>query len=140
MKLEATTVMKRVKQSGASFRKKKKAVEEESKKNEGALLKFIQRTSSPTNKVMDTEDDNPIETGDKFDIANATIEVDTATVEGEGDIDAEVCEREIEPQEMQQLITLKTDFVSDFTDIGLWQVKICHEIWAMLVRQGYTSM
>jgi len=84
------SVMKRVKQSGASFRKKKKAVEEESKNNEGALLKFIQRTSSPTNIVMDTEDDNSIETGDKFDIANATIEVDTATVEGEGAIDAEV--------------------------------------------------
>jgi len=49
-------------------------------------------------------------------------------------------EREIETQEMQQLITLKTDFVSDFTDIGLWPVKISHKIRAMLVRQGYTSM
>ena len=33
--------MKRVKDSGASFRKKKKAREEELKKNEGAILKFV---------------------------------------------------------------------------------------------------
>ena len=33
--------MKRVKKSGASFRKKKEAREEELKKNEGAILKFV---------------------------------------------------------------------------------------------------
>ena len=33
--------MKRVKESGAFFRKKKKAREEELKKNEGAILKFV---------------------------------------------------------------------------------------------------
>ena len=38
--------MKRVKESGASFRRKKKAEEEETKMNEGALLKFIKRTST----------------------------------------------------------------------------------------------
>ena len=32
---------KRVKESGASFRKKKKAREEEMKKNKGAILKFV---------------------------------------------------------------------------------------------------
>ena len=33
--------MKRVKENGASFRKKKKAREGELKKNEGAILKFV---------------------------------------------------------------------------------------------------
>ena len=33
--------MKRVKESGTFFRKKKKAREEELKKNEGAILKFV---------------------------------------------------------------------------------------------------
>ena len=33
--------MKRVKESGISFRKKKKTGEEEPKKNEGAILKFV---------------------------------------------------------------------------------------------------
>ena len=39
--------MKRVKESGAFFRKKKKAKEAELKKHEGAILKFV--TSSGSN-------------------------------------------------------------------------------------------
>ena len=38
--------MKRVKESGAFFRKKKKAREEELKKNEGAILKFVKNASA----------------------------------------------------------------------------------------------
>ena len=38
--------MKRVKESGAFFRKKKKAREEELKKNEGAIFKFVKNASA----------------------------------------------------------------------------------------------
>ena len=38
--------MKRVKESGAFYRKKKKARQEELKKNEGAILKFIKNAST----------------------------------------------------------------------------------------------
>jgi len=38
--------MKRVKESGAFFRKKKKDREEELKKNEGAILKFVKNASA----------------------------------------------------------------------------------------------
>ena len=38
--------MKRVKESGAFFRKKKKAREEELKNNEGAILKFVKNASA----------------------------------------------------------------------------------------------
>jgi hypothetical protein len=51
--------MKRVKESGAAFRKKKKAKEQEATENEGALLKFIQRTSTPAAEVAETKDDPP---------------------------------------------------------------------------------
>ena len=42
--------MKRVKESGAFFRKKKKAKEAELKKHEGAMLKFV--TSSGSNVFL----------------------------------------------------------------------------------------
>jgi len=38
--------MKRVKESGAFFRKKKKARVEELKKNEGTILKFVKNASA----------------------------------------------------------------------------------------------
>ena len=38
--------MKRAKESGAFFRKKKKAREEELKKNKGAILKFVKNVSA----------------------------------------------------------------------------------------------
>ena len=38
--------MKRVKESGAFYRKKKKARQEELKKNEGAILKFVKNAST----------------------------------------------------------------------------------------------
>ena len=51
--------MKRVKESGAPFRRKKKA-EEKTKKNEGAPLKFIKKTF--TTEVEETKSDNHAET------------------------------------------------------------------------------
>ena len=67
--------MKRMKESGRAFRKKRKAKEEEARKNKGALLKCIKRTS--TAEVAETKG----ETEDKVDIAN----VDTRTAEGDID-------------------------------------------------------
>ena len=141
--------MKRVKESGAAFRKKKKAKEEEATKNEGALLKFIQRTSTPAAEVAETKDDIHAETEeseDEVDIAN----VATGTAEGDiesvdaaetvSDDDAEDDAREVEELERQPLVGAKTDTATDFTDVGLWPVKIDHEIRAMLVRQGSAAV
>ncbi|XP_073445537.1 zinc finger MYM-type protein 1-like [Dendrobates tinctorius] len=134
--------MKRVKESGAAFRKKKKAKEEEAAKNKGALLKFIQKTSTPTAEVAEAKDDIHAETEDEVDIANidtaegAIEHVDDAETVG----DAEDGAREVEALEGQPLVGLKTDIPTDFTDVGMWPVKIDHEIRAMIVQQGYAAV
>ena len=132
--------MKRMKESGAAFRKKRKAKEEEAEKNKGALLKFIKRTS--TAEVAETKGDNHAETEDKVVIAN----VDTRTAEGDIDsVDAAKTVRdddacEVEELERQSLVGTKTDTATDFTDVGLWPVEIDHELRVMLVRQGSAAV
>jgi acyl carrier protein len=87
------------------------------------------------------------ESEDEVDIAN----VDTDTAEGAidsvdaaetvGDAeDGARCAHEVEALEGQPLVGLKTDIATDFTDVGLWPVKIYHEIRAMIVRQGYAAV
>ena len=50
--------MKRVKESGAFFRKKKKAKEAELKKHEGAMLKFVASSSSNGSLTIPENDSN----------------------------------------------------------------------------------
>ena len=111
-------------------------------------MKFIKRTS--TAEVAETKGDNhsESETEDEVDVAN----VDTRRPTAEGDIDsvdaaetvsdddAEDDARKVEELERQPLVGAKTDTATDFTDVGLWPVKIDHEIRAMLVRQGSAAV
>ena len=120
--------MKRTKESGAAFRKKRKAKEEEEKKNEGALLKFINRTS--TAEVTEMKGKNHAETEDNVDIDS----VDAAKTGSDDNA------REVEEVERQSLVGSKIDTATDFTDVGLWPVEINHEIRAMLVRQGSAAV
>ena len=50
--------MKRVKESGAFFRKKKKAKEAELKKHEGAMLKFLISSGSNVSLTIPENDSN----------------------------------------------------------------------------------
>lgn len=61
--------MKRIKESGASFRKKKKAREEIQNKNTGALLKYISRESisSSFNIVASSTGEEAALDGEKID-------------------------------------------------------------------------
>ena len=50
--------MKRVKENGAFFRKKKKAKQAELKKHEGAMLKFVASSSSNVSLTIPGNDSN----------------------------------------------------------------------------------
>ncbi|KAG7172430.1 hypothetical protein Hamer_G029285, partial [Homarus americanus] len=102
--------MKRAKESGAAYRKKRKAREEVLNKNKGALFKYISRIE--TKSLSNSRD-------------SSSTSSDSSTSTPSSD----------EEHEEENIPGPAVDRV-DIKDVGLWPSKISNDTRIFLVRQG----
>lgn len=130
--------MKRVKESGAYYRNKKKAKEEIIKRNEGALLKFVkvsettectpalpESTPGPSGSILKTSDVRNQEVdqiGQDTNDSQLLIKINDLS-----DSNSSVVTAEIPQQNM-------TDF--DSNDIGKWPESINSNLRLLLIQRG----
>ena len=117
--------MKRVKENGASFRKKKKAREEELKKNEGAILKFVnislQSSLSSANE--------------KYEVSSFSNSL--AHTETEKIVELEQSNQEVIIKSIPTDKTLiAKDKIDDINDVATWPEVITHYMSVEMVKAG----
>lgn len=152
--------MKRFRESGASYRKKRKEREEENRKSEGSLLKYFGTTGSVTfdsSSFSLTENEEKsacLETSIEHDLeaekTDASLETESAPVESPNLADqvepvTEVSESE--EIELASSLDLRKELEDEgeiegisnlvyLKDVGHWPTKISNHLRTLLVRQG----
>ena len=118
--------MKRVKESGAAFRQKKKAREALLKKDEGALLRYIHPKETATNTDQkSTKTENLCELKPLSDSEDPD---DSSTTSDHSDSDVK--------HEPRQEENIPAVHVNNLQDIGQWPNKINNDTRIFLIRQG----
>jgi hypothetical protein len=127
--------MKRAKESGASYRKKRKAKEQFIKSNEGSIFKFVSRCAE-SDSVVDHAESN-INSGASLSAA----EQDSLNSKDSVDEPPQpnlVQERNVQVQlesESQENATVCSDILHN--DVGYWPHKITSEFRNTIVTQGF---
>jgi len=140
--------MKRIKESGATFRKKKKAREEVQKKNEGALLKYVfpkETTSNNLEKNISEEPD--VEESSLNDSAQTILgrhecKESTSNDSGENILEEAVklSSSSIYSSASGEERTEQSIDVSNLKDVGQWPSSIDNNTRVLLVLQGSSAV
>ena len=117
--------MKRVKESGASFRKKKRARKEKRKKNKGAILKFVNISLQSS-----------LSSANKRDEVNS-FRKSLPHTETEKTFELEQSNQEVIIKSISTNETLITkDKIDDINDVATWPEVITHYMRVEMVKAG----
>ncbi|XP_076067872.1 uncharacterized protein LOC143040612 [Oratosquilla oratoria] len=125
--------MKRVKESGAAFRKKRKAREELIKTHKGALLKYIKPTETTIN--IDQTVQTTTKTGDVCESKPISDSNNSSPSDSPNTSDVEH-----ETHEAENILDVPDMDRVDLKDVGLWPSKIDSNTRILLVRQGASKI
>ena len=113
--------MKRVKESGAFFRKQKKAREEELKKNEGAILKFVKIASAEEREEVSSHNESlpQVETEEEVYLEQHSSEV--------------IIEKS---QSMNETLSDKDKIDDIYHDVTTWPEVLTHNMRVEIIKLG----
>ena len=113
--------MKRVKESGAFFRKQKKAREEKLKKNEGAILKFVEIASAEEREEVSSHNESlpQVETEEEVYLEQHSSEV--------------IIEKS---QSMNETLSDKDKIGDIYHDVTTWPEVLTHNIRVEIIKLG----